>query len=528
MSRRFSAEREVLRHLKLLVGRLDLDPTEPYIVGVSGGPDSAALLDALVQTGFEHLVPVYVDHGLRAEEEIGEDRRAVQLLCERLGVTPRFLPVNVEEGGVGGVEAAARLARRAALCSEADQHAAVGIWLAHHQDDNLETILLRLISGAGSQGLAGIRETAGRFLRPFLPLSGATVKEYTRVRKLPSVSDRMNLDVRYERARFRRFLRPVLEEHFPGYRSGIVRAAEKLFQDSAALNGQAERISWEPVGGPFGETGVGIYRTDLDGFLTAPGAVRLRSALMLVDRLGLVPEEHGVPYESVAPLAQDFVVHRGDGNEGRLGDGATGRRVACGTREFSFVIDGDSVRMEPAIVLGEQMGYLYVVCGEGIRSPVTGLAIRHVCQTIPRTTAGSVAWESSATGIRGVGLRTESVVIVRSPRPGDSIAVASGDQGRRGVRALLAKDGVPDRLRSLVPVVECDGRAAAIIAGPFGGKNRTEVKVPRFPEAREVVARQAGGGSRVRESGVEGRGARGSGAAERERLIEITVWFDGA
>ncbi len=499
MSRRLSITDQVLRHLKKRARFHDLDLDAVYVVGVSGGPDSAALLDALVQTGFERLVPVYVDHGLRHEDEVEKDRAAVRRLCERFALSPSFLPVRVEEGGPGGIEAAARRARRVALLEAADRQRAGWVFLAHHQDDNLETILLRLFGGAGAEGLSGIREAAGRFLRPFLGLSGETVKEYCRERGLPCVADSMNHDVRFERARFRRFVLPVLAEHFPGYRAGLARSAEKLFRDNKALEGQAALMQWAAVGGPVGETAVCTYQTDRDRFFATPAAVRLRSALSLVGRLGLVPDEHGVRYESVATLAEP--------------DDKRRRRVLCGSREFSFVVDGNALRMEPAIVLGEQMGYLYVVSGEGVCSPVSGLTIRRVCRTVSSTTAASLVVEPLPGGVRIAGLGAGVPVSIRSPVPGDTVPSPDGPDGTdgpgdpRSVNGLLAKDGVAERLRTLVPVVESAGKILAVLGSPFGGKTRAPV--PR------LVLSEAAGVARL-----AGKGA--------YKQIEITVWFDGA
>ncbi|MGI6654740.1 MAG: tRNA lysidine(34) synthetase TilS [Christensenellales bacterium] len=141
------------------------------LLALSGGVDSVVLLHALVSLrkleGFV-LSAVHVHHGLRAEADA--DAEFVQVLCAQLDVKVVVVRVQV---GPGNLEAEARDARYRVLHAQAQQEDADVIALAHHADDQVETILMHWMRGAGGQGLAGMRELSGNLWRPLLTLPRA-------------------------------------------------------------------------------------------------------------------------------------------------------------------------------------------------------------------------------------------------------------------------------------------------------------------------------------------------------------------
>src|SRR5262245_5064280 len=141
---------------------------ETVLVAVSGGPDSVALLDVLVQLApglGVRLAVAHVDHGLRAES--GDDAEFVRALAERLGVPFHLERVHVRKGPPWeGLEAEARRARHAALELRAGAVGATRIATGHTADDQAETVLMRLLGGAGPRGLAGIAPVRGLYIRP--------------------------------------------------------------------------------------------------------------------------------------------------------------------------------------------------------------------------------------------------------------------------------------------------------------------------------------------------------------------------
>lgn len=164
-----------------------------YIVAVSGGVDSVALLHMLRHHSPHELVVAHVDHGIRPESD--SDARFVEQLARDYGL--QFETTQLELGG-GASEAAARQARYKWLDGIKTAHGAQSIMTAHHQDDVLETIVLNLMRGTGWRGLASLRSTETRH-RPLLDVPKATLTKYAIDHQLDWREDATNHDTRYTR-----------------------------------------------------------------------------------------------------------------------------------------------------------------------------------------------------------------------------------------------------------------------------------------------------------------------------------------
>jgi tRNA(Ile)-lysidine synthase len=167
-------------------------------LAISGGPDSLALL-LLAKASLPDIVAATVDHGLRPEA--AEEARFVAQICADLGVDHSILTLT--NGPVGNPSSWARQARYHAL---EDWGAAKKIsWLltAHHADDQLETLLMRLNRGSGVAGLAGIRAQNKTVARPLLNWRKAELEALVAQAGLHAVDDPSNRDARYDRARMR-------------------------------------------------------------------------------------------------------------------------------------------------------------------------------------------------------------------------------------------------------------------------------------------------------------------------------------
>lgn len=209
-------------------------PGARVAVAVSGGLDSVVLLDLLVDTRAWHgatLSVVTVDHGVR--EGSGADADFVEDLARAHG-----LPCTRATLGLGSAsEAGMRDARRAVFDAlDVDRVAT-----AHHRDDQVETVLLRLLRGSSSAGLAGIRWTRGRMVRPLLSTSRAEIEEHARERGLSWREDPTNAALDAERNRVRHLLVPALDAVRPAAREAIARTAARLAEDDAALAELARR-----------------------------------------------------------------------------------------------------------------------------------------------------------------------------------------------------------------------------------------------------------------------------------------------
>lgn len=187
---------------------------ETVLTAVSGGADSVALLDVLHSLGGEwslSLHAIHVHHGLRPEADA--DAEFVRALCDRMGVPLSTERVSVRrEPPWDGLEAEARRARYGAFREVARRIGARLIATAHTADDQAETVLMRLLEGAGPRGLAGIAPTRGMLIRPLLDARRADVEAHLRKCGLRWVEDASNRDPRFLRNRIRHEVLPFLAQ----------------------------------------------------------------------------------------------------------------------------------------------------------------------------------------------------------------------------------------------------------------------------------------------------------------------------
>ncbi|PYM21168.1 MAG: tRNA lysidine(34) synthetase TilS [Candidatus Rokuibacteriota bacterium] len=200
-----AVERTLRRHAMLAGG-------ETVLVSVSGGADSVALLHllhALAPSWRLTLHVLHVDHGLRPDS--AHDAAVVRALGARLGLPAHVERVHV---GPGSVEAAARAARYTALEAWAERVGADRIALGHTLDDQAETVLMRVLDGAGVRGLAAIPPVRGRIIRPLVEIRREALREMLTADAIAWVEDPSNRDPKFLRNRIRHELLPLLAASF--------------------------------------------------------------------------------------------------------------------------------------------------------------------------------------------------------------------------------------------------------------------------------------------------------------------------
>ncbi len=173
-----------------------------YVVAVSGGVDSVALLHLLAQRPDLRLTVAHFDHGIRPDSI--EDRQFVQMLAKEYGLP--FVYQRAELGG-NASEAAARQARYGFLRQVRTASGAEAIITAHHQDDLLETLILNLLRGTGRRGLSSLKNTEA-IKRPLLQVSKKELLRYAEKEGLRWREDSTNNDERYLRNYIRRRILP--------------------------------------------------------------------------------------------------------------------------------------------------------------------------------------------------------------------------------------------------------------------------------------------------------------------------------
>lgn len=214
-----------------------MPPSQPYLVAVSGGRDSMALLHFLHEAGHRELVVCHVNHLLRGNDS-DEDEALVREAAATLGLSFESTRVDVRERAERekqSIETAAREARYNWFAEVARDSGCHRVVTAHHADDQVETVVMNFFRGSGTRGLAGMSKHSTRSIggmtlelfRPLLPIRRSEVDRYTGERGIDYREDESNADDFSLRNRVRNRLLPQVEEIFDrDIREAVLRTAE--------------------------------------------------------------------------------------------------------------------------------------------------------------------------------------------------------------------------------------------------------------------------------------------------------------
>ena len=413
------------------------------VAAVSGGPDSMALLLLLNrlrgQLGFE-LHVAHADHGLRGDEA-REDARFVESMARYMGlpVTLARLDVNALRDARGmSVEEAAREARYAFLVETAGGVGASAIALGHTADDQAETVLMHLLRGSGTSGLAGMPAVshlpADRYgermalVRPLLDFTKADTRAYCEIRGVTPREDSTNSSLEITRNRVRLELMPQLEQFNPRFREALLRLSASSAHDLDFLE-QAAGEARQRLDVPGEQSGIAVSRA---GFQALHPAVR-RHLLRLAYR-----ELAGATKELTHRHVEDMV---------RLSSGRTGAWMAL-PGGLRFHVGYDALHLAPA---GE-LPSTALLAGEHALSIPGETCVGDWCvhaELLPH-----VRGDAEGGSLVAVldAYRAGRLLCVRSRRPGDRI-MPLGMSGSRKVQDVMVDDKTPEAERDGVPLV---------------------------------------------------------------------------
>ena len=218
----------------------DFSPGLPFVVALSGGADSTALLCACAARWPGQVRAVHVHHGLQAAAD-GFEAHCRQL-CAQLDVPLAVCHVDARAAAGQSPEDAARRARYAALTDAVRRNwpDAKAIALAQHADDQVETLLIALSRGAGLPGLSAMpahwQRGGVQWHRPLLRVAGVDVRQWLMAQGQPWVEDPSNSDLQYTRNRIRAEVLPALAQALPACRDTFARSAAHAAQAQALLD----------------------------------------------------------------------------------------------------------------------------------------------------------------------------------------------------------------------------------------------------------------------------------------------------
>lgn len=399
-----------------------------YCVAFSGGLDSTVLLCALArlagqQPGLGHLRAVHVHHGLHPRA--GDWADACRTRCAALGVPLDVLEIDARPARGESPEARARELRYAALRDALQPGEA--LLTAHHADDQLETVLIQLLRGAGVAGLAAMAPAvpfgAGQHLRPLLRFSRADLSRWAETEGLGTwIEDPANANRRYPRNHLRHEIVPVLRAHWPSAANTVARAARHCAEAAGMLDELAEQDAAVCAVGPT---------LELAALMRLSPARRRNLIRWQLRRLGLaLPDER------------------------RLG-------TLLGQMETAAHDTGPRVEWAD-VVAWRHDGRLWLIGGPlppALQAPLAWPEPRQ--PLVLGAGLGRLVLESSTTG----GLRAEATGSapwrVTGRRGGERLRI-SGRAGSRPLKKLLNEARVPPWVRARMPLVEIGGQLAAV------------------------------------------------------------------
>ena len=407
---------------------------------VSGGADSVAL--ALWLRANHDRVPqrvtfagiIHVNHKLRGAES-ERDEAFCRELAQRLNVAIDVIDAPIDNATGRSPESAARAARYRAFAAAAPRLGATRVATAHTADDQAETVLMRLLRGAGNRGVSGIRAERGLYVRPLLSCRRSAVRAWLAAQGESCCEDSSNADRSIARNRVRHDLLPVIEQIAPGGVAALARAATLAADDEQVLQG----LAVESAASLVLSADTGAARVDRDRLLKLPPA-SARRVLRLV-------------FEQVAPHAP----WRADHFDAVLRLAA--RRAGGGSLDLPGVRI-ERVSNELRVLAGARAAvppYTYTLaCDEEVLVAEAGLGI----SASVRKGASDAADEAYVLAVPTAAFP----LTVRNRRPGDRVAMSSGT---RKVQDLMVDAKIPRSERANVPlVVAADGQILWVIGHP--------------------------------------------------------------
>jgi tRNA(Ile)-lysidine synthase len=252
----------------------DFPPSKRYLIGVSGGRDSIALLNLLVEFGYKKLVLCHLNHQLRGAAS-RSDARFVEKVARDLGLDCEIGSTDVgvlAKRSKLSIETAARFARLAFFVEVARRRRCPRIFLAHHADDLVETALLNLFRGAGPAGVAALRgvsvyrigDTKLTIIRPLLAIWRKAIDAYISQQRLAFREDKTNVRLDSSRNRIRHRILPYIEKTFGrDVRNAIWRTAVIWADEEALLDSMLPSAGVKLDVGPLRELSVALQRRAL-------------------------------------------------------------------------------------------------------------------------------------------------------------------------------------------------------------------------------------------------------------------------
>lgn len=442
-------------------------------MAVSGGADSTAMLLALAALAPRlslSLTVATLDHGLRKESQ--DEVKWVEELCHSLGLPCRLGRVNVDAGAGLSIENEARKSRYAFLEAMAGELGANLIATAHHQQDQVETLLWRWITGASQAARLGIpvkRGGAGRggtvIIRPMLGCSRGEIEDYLSFLKVIPRVDESNQNLNFLRNRLRLEVLPMLREINPRLDQTLIRQGEELRVHHEMI----QEICAERLKSLTLNLDSGSFSLPVSFICDEAEALRIPLLRGILERLGIFPVKQSHPrdlkglLEHSGKSTNSGAVRLSQGWDGFLEDDQLWIRRRSlegkgGSEKKSLGVEENFCLLE----IGEKasfMGFEFKLraferkAGDPIRAPELDPSFQHV-------------WLDGKMCARDLKVRRRC--------PGDKIRPLGMRAGRQSLKKLFQSRGIPADRRSDIPVITCDDQIIWVVGVEIDDRFKVE------------------------------------------------------
>ncbi len=418
------------------------------LIGLSGGADSVALTCALLEVRERlglRIAAAHLNHRIRGDES-DRDEAFVRAMCVRLGVE---LIVERAEGlgasiSSANLEERAREVRRDFLGRVADRIGADFVALGHHRDDQAETVLMRLMRGAGAAGMAAMAERGpGRLIRPMLSISRAEIRGYLDARAIAFVEDSTNSSRDILRNRIRAELLPMLErEYAPGLGARLVQVAAEMrsLEELAGAIAARELDAMRRRGGAL----------DVSGFSAMNRAVQaVAIRRFLSERMGSLRRISRAHIEAVRQL----ILEGGPSDSIDLPGGWRAER------EYNFFrLVHSRAGNKTGAAVGTAAGFSVAIAADGI-TVVEAAGFKFEASTIAAADLSMPDSSFSLVAMFDAAKIVDAGLVARNFMKGDRMH-PMGMRGTRKVHDVFVDGKLPRASRERFPVVTVGGEIA--------------------------------------------------------------------
>ena len=412
-----------------------LSDDRPIVIGVSGGPDSMALLHILSQLVPNRLIAAHLNHRFRGHEA-DLDAELVRDECNKLGI-PFVLkeydvPKYMEERKLGA-QIAAREIRYHFYEEVVNDWNAGYLALGHHQNDQAETVMMRILRGTGIHGLSGIPYVRVykdiKIIRPLLDLTRKEIEDYVKKEFVPFRTDQSNFSTKYFRNAIRLTVLPFLEKFSPN----LISHLHQLAKISQAEDDFLQKIAHEQLSKCLIKKEQDTFILGVSSLQDLDIALQRRVIHLILSYLNLAGDFTQIHVEMILSIINQ-----------------THPSKTLDLPHLLVYREYDKLIFSKAIAQ-DDLSYSYVL-------PVPGvLEIPQIRKKFTTQVSQKVLYPKGIWEVFDYPLFQENEIIVRNRKSGDRIQI-KGMDGRKKVKNIFIDEKIPKRLRSHQPIIEANGQ----------------------------------------------------------------------